>query len=552
MSSQAVRVALAIAVSLSVLGASAPGLAGPSAPQRGGIVRFGTAFEPARLNPTLYPSPADRQVTELVYNRLLKPDYNMRLVTDLAESYEISPDKLVITFKLRRGVRWHDGTPFTARDVAFTFRSLAHPNYAGGQVAFASAIRGARAYRERRASDVEGIRVLDDHTIQFTLEEVHGPALANFTHPIIPAHILGPVDPAQWDRHPTNVDRPVGTGPFKIVRVAVQQFVELEANPDYFGGRPNIDRFIWVLGDEAALLSSLLAGRIDAMAVPVTEARTVRNQRQLDIKEMKANTFFYMGFNMAHPLFRQKRVRQAFAHAIDRDEICRSALQGYCQVVQVPMAAPMWSFNPDAKGYAYDPPRARRILEELGWQVNPSTGIREKDGQRLQFEMVYSTPIMATYAPLIQQDLRAVGIGIDLVRLDWPTMVATKLLPRTGGQPRAPTAQELQTWLLFRALLLEPLGELHYGCDQQPPKGFNFTQYCNRQVDRLLKMQLGTMDLSERAAIYKRIMAILADDIPWIPLYSSVDLYGYNRRLQNFEPGVNGVTQNVTQWWIRR
>lgn len=528
------------------------GTAGPAAVQRGGIVRFGTVMEPARLNPTLYPSPADRQVTELVYSRLLKPDRTMRLVPDLAERFEVSGDKLTITFRIRRGVRWHDGTPFTARDVAFTFKSLAHPNYAGGQVAFASAFKGAQAYRERRANDVEGIRVIDDQTVQFTLEQVHGPVMSNFTHPIIPAHILGDVDPAQWDKHPTNIDRPIGTGPFKVARVAPQQFVELEANPEYFGGRPNVERIIWVLGEENALVSSLIAGRIDAMALPVTEANAVKAQRQIQVKQMQANTFFYMGFNMANPLLRQKRMRQAFAHAIDRKEICLSALQGFCKVVQVPMPIPMWSYNPDAKGYAYDPGRAARIFEELGWVVNSSTGIREKDGQTLLFEMVYSTPVMSNYVPLIQQDLRKVGVGIDLVKLDWPTMVATKLLPRTRNVPRPPTGQELQTWLLSRTLLTEPLADLHYGCDQQPPKGFNFTQYCNRQVDRFFKMQLGTMDLSERTAIYKRIMALLADDIPWIPLYSSVDLYAHHERLQNFEPGVNGVTQNVMEWWIKR
>ncbi len=427
-----------------------------------------------------------------------------------------------------------------------------HPNYAGGQVSFAIAFKGAQAYRERKASDVEGIRVVDDHTVQFMLDQPYGPVMANFTHPIIPVHVLGNVDPAQWDKHPTNVDRPIGTGPFKIAQVAPQQFVELEANPDYFEGRPNVDRIIWVLGDENALVSSLLAGRIDAMALPVTEANNVKKQRNLQIKQMQANTFFYMGFNMANGLLRQKRLRQAFAHAIDRDEICRSALQGHCQVVHVPMPIPMWSYNPDAKGYQYDPALARRIFEELGWTVNPATGIREKNGQRLQFEIVYSTPVMNNYVPLIQQDLRAVGVGTDIVRLDWPTMVSTKLLPRTQNQPRSPTGQELQIWLLSRTLLLEPLGELHYGCEQQPPRGFNFTQYCNRQVERLLKMQLGTMDLAERAAIYKRIMAFLADDIPWIPLYSSVDLYGHTDRLQNFEPGVNGVTQNVMQWWVRQ
>jgi len=514
------------------------------------LIRFGTTIEPARLNPAIYPSPADRQVTDLVYSRLLAPDKNMKLVNDLAEKYELSADSKTITFTIRKGVKWHDGQPFTANDVAFTFKSLAHPNYAGGQTAWASAFRGAKDYREGKAQDVEGIVVLNEHTIRFSVDTVHGPLMTNFTHPILPQHILGSVDPAVWDKHPTNVSNPIGTGPYKMVRFAAQQFVELEANPDYFRGRPNIDRLIWVLGESNALISSLITGNIDVMSIPVTEARNIQTERNLEVKQLPANTFFYMGFNMANKVLEQQPLRVAFAHAIDREQICQSALRGYCDVVNVPMPIPMWSYSAQP-GYKYDPAMARQMLDNLGWRLNAATGIREKDGQRLQFEMVYSADIMSSYAPLIQENLKAVGIGISLVKLDWPTMVDTKLLPKTDGQIRLPKGDELQIWLLSRTLQTEPLAEQHYHCNFSPPKGFNFTQYCDPALDVLFDRQLATMDFAERARIYADIMKSLSEKIPWIPLYSSQDLYAHNTRLQNFEPGINSVTQNIMEWKIK-
>jgi peptide/nickel transport system substrate-binding protein len=169
------------------------------------------------MNPLIFATTSDTNITYMIYDSLVKPDDQLKLVGSLAKSWDVSADGLTYTFHLNEGVKWHDGEPFTAKDVAFTFTSLANPAYDGGAYSRIQPVAGAEDFHNNKAQGVSGIKVIDDNTITFTLVKPNASFLANLSIGIIPEHILKDVSPSDWAKNDFNRN-PIGTGPFKFVK----------------------------------------------------------------------------------------------------------------------------------------------------------------------------------------------------------------------------------------------------------------------------------------------------------------------------------------------
>src|SRR6266566_601330 len=271
-----------------------------------------------------------------MFDSLLELDQNLNVRPLLAESWEVSRDGLTYTFKLKKGVRWHDGKPFTAR---------------------------------------------------FRLRYPYGAFLAVLVNPragIIPEHLLKGVDlnTAEFNR------KPVGTGPFRFVEWRRGERLVMEANAQYHGGRPALDRLIYrVIPDAVVLLQELRAGGVDFIeSPPLTEVARLKQTQGLQVLVADNTSYNYLGYRQDLPPFDDMRVRRAFYHAVDSGTLIRQVLQGYAAPATGQFPPSSWAFDPSVKGYPFDPARAKALLAEAGWKPGPD-GVLVKDGKRLSFSL---------------------------------------------------------------------------------------------------------------------------------------------------------------------
>ena len=258
-----------------------------------------------RLNPVIANDSASGVINDQVFTGLVKYDKDIKLVGDLAEQWTVSNRGKTITFHLRKGVKWHDGAEFTADDCLFTYKKFIDP---------AVATPYSSSYM-----DVAKAEVLDQYTFRVTYKEPFSPALESWAVGIIPKHLLEgkDINTDPFNRHP------VGTGPYKFKEWISGQKIVLEANPDYYEGRPNIDQFIYrIIPDSSTMFQELLSGGVDFMGLnPLqflrkSETRRIReNYRKF---RYPSNAFTYLGYNLTSPLFDAISVRQALSYAIDK------------------------------------------------------------------------------------------------------------------------------------------------------------------------------------------------------------------------------------------
>ncbi|HHY94728.1 MAG TPA: hypothetical protein GX513_06920 [Firmicutes bacterium] len=530
----------------------------PAPPQpeavQGGAVTIAQWSEPGNLNPLIWPTTYDTNITQLVFDGLVKPNEKLELVGDLAEKWEFSQDRKTVTFHLRKGVKWHDGQPFTANDVAFTLKSLADPNYDGGSYSRVEPILGAAEYHDGKAKDIEGIKVIDQETICITTKDVYSPILAALSIAIVPEHILKNVPIANWQKDQFN-RQPVGTGPFKFVKWESGQYVELEANKDYFEGAPKIDRIVFKFGDQNTMLAAFLNKEVDVCQVPVGEVDSVKGLDWADLVVFDSLSFQYVGLNLLNPALADPNVRQALAQAVNREQIVKSLLRGYGKITNVPFPTSHWSYDPSFPGWAYDPAKAKELLDAAGWKLNEKTGIREKDGQQLKFTLYYPTGnlVRMQYAPILQQNFQAIGVKLELQAMDFPTLV-TKLLPRdASGKMRPNKASDFDMFLLGFGVELDPDEyRPYFHSAYRPPKGYNFCSYVDPEMDRLLEDSVKEVDQGKRADLFHQIGRKLGQDLPWIPMYTDQELYVVNKHLHNFKPGIHGLSRNVLEWYLTK
>ncbi len=301
-------------------------------PVYGDTLVEGTIGEASTLIPILASDSASHSVAGNIYNGLVKYDKDLKIVGDLAESYQVSADGLTITFHLRKNVKWHDGAPFTVRDVLYTYRVVIDP-------------KTPTAYSED-FKQVASVESPDQYTFVAKYSKPYAPSLASWSMSILPAHLLEGKD---ITKSPL-ARKPVGTGPFRFKEWVAAQKIVLEANPDYFEGRPFLDRYVYrVIPDTSTMYMELKSGAVDMMGLtPVQYARQTDNNRfrgTLNKYRYPSSGYLYMGYNLRHPLFKDKRVRQAITAAINKDELVKGVLFGMGQKAYGPIVPGRWAYN---------------------------------------------------------------------------------------------------------------------------------------------------------------------------------------------------------------
>jgi len=501
---------------------------GDSVPAYGDILVEGAIGDASNLIPLLATDSASHSISGLIFNGLVKYDRDLNIVGDLAESWEISRDGLVITFRLRKGVRWHDGKPFTADDVLFTYRLTVDPKtptaYAGDFL------------------KVKKAEVLDPHSFRVTYDRPFAPALMSWGASVMPKHLMEGRDitKSPLARHP------VGTGPYRFKEWKTGQKIVLAANPDYFEGRPYLDgRVMRVIPDMATMFLELRARGIDSMGLtPLqytrqTETRYFRNHfrkyRYLSF------SYTYLGFNLQNPMFADRRVRQALAHAVDKGELIDGILLGLGREATGPFKPGTWQYNPNVKRYPCDPKRALQLLAEAGWRDTDGDGTLDRNGQRFEFELLVNqgNEVRAKTAEIVQRRLAELGVSVKIRVIEWAAFIKEFINKR-----------RFDAVILGWTIPMDP--DLHdvWHSSKTGPSELNFVSYRNTEVDELLEKGRGTFDRAERKRCYDRIQEILAEDQPYIFLYVPDALPIFNARIRGIDPAPVGIGHNVIKWYV--
>jgi peptide/nickel transport system substrate-binding protein len=497
-------------------------------PAYGDIIVHGDIGDASNLIPLLASDKPSHDIAGLVYNGLIKYDKNMNIVGDLAESWDISESGLMITFHLRKGVKWHDGRSFTAADVLYTYQVTIDPKtptaYAGDFL------------------KVKKAEVLDDYTFRITYDKPFAPALISWGSSILPKHLLSGIDITRspLTRHP------IGTGPYKFKEWVAGQKIVLISNHDYFEGRPYIDGYITrIIPDMATLFLELRGQGIDISGLsPLQYTRQTENKlfrNNFNKYRYLSFAYTYLGYNLKNQLFTDKRVRQAISYAINKEAIISGVLLGLGKPATGPFKPGTWAYNGNVKIYNFNQPKARELLREAGWKDINGDGVLEKDGKPFVFEIVTNqgNETRQKCAEIIQRQLAEVGITVKIRILEWAAFVNDFI-----------TKRRFDAVIMGWTIPPDPDAYDVWHSSKTAPEELNFISYKNTEADEMLERGRSTFDQQERKKYYDRFQEILAEDQPYTFLYVPDELIIINKRFRGIEPAPIGLDYNFIKWYV--
>jgi len=483
--------------------------ASPSATDEGSTFRVGWLLEPENLNPFIGLLGQDYEIWHLNYDYLVGFDAkDLSPRPELAESWSVSEDGTTWTFKIRQGVKWQDGEPLTAGDVAFTFNYIVD-NDLQTLAVYTGGITGATA--------------VDDTTVEITTEKPKSNMLAMVV-PIIPEHIWGKISARAATSTYRNPVPIVGSGPFQVVEWSKGKYIRLEANEDYWGGAPKVHELIFENYKSAdTMTADLKQGAIDA-AIELPQAQVPALEQTEGVTLLKGThwRFNELGFNcydspdsMGNPVLLDEKFRQALNWAIDRQKIVDVAFFGQADVgstLIVPYSDYHWEPAAD-KAYAYDPEEAKTQLDLAGYEDSDGDGIREtKDGKPLDLRLYVTTdsPENQTAAKLIAGWLKDVGVGVTLRIVD-----AGVLLDAQYNYKGDTYAPDYDMYIWFWTYDVDPEMMLGVPTPQQI-EGWNDTLWTDPEYTELFTEQEQTIEVEKRIPLVQRMQEIAWESSPYM------------------------------------
>lgn len=472
------------------------------------VVRMHITQDPASLSLIGKTDLNTEIVAMRVTDALVQYDEHMTLRPLLAESWNISVADRTITFKLRDGVFWHDGEPLTSADVLFTIKKLREPETENRT--WGPDLRG-----------LIGLEAPDAHTVVATYSEIKADALSGWRAPILPAHIAANDEDlfnGEFARHP------IGCGPFKFVRYVRGQEIVLEANDDYWGGRPQIDRLeIKIFTDQQTAFQALMTGDLHIMVMSSNMWRQLGESAEADRfvrTSYKRLAAWVLGWNQRSPYFADARVRRAMVLALDRESFIENVADGMAHLGATTFPpASIWA-DPDLEPYGYDPDQARRLLSEAGWVDSDGDGVRERDDVRLAFTLLVAvgpqqlTEWMAVWQ---QQSWAEVGVETTIEQIEFQAFRER----RNAGDFHVLGQSFHFTDPDMTALY-------HSG---QTQGGYNFWGNADPEMDALLEAVSHTLDPDLRRVEMFRLQRLLHEREPVTALFFFDAPLAYDKRL---------------------
>ncbi len=486
-------VLLCAIIAMSLVGSFGPRAAmAQGEPKRGGTLTAAIGADPVNLDPHLSSAYSTFEVLENVYNQLVGLDDNLQIVPELADSWTVSPDKLTYTFKLRQGVKFHNGRALTSADVVYSYERIRNPDTKSGW-----------AYL---FDPVDKIQAPDASTVVISTKKIYAPLLTKL------ASSGTAIVPKEDVDGGTIGQKPDGTGPFKFVEFVPADHLTIARNENYWEeGLPYLDQVIFKsIPDETVKQTNLETGNVDwSDGVPAKDADKLMHSKDLVVQQVAGTSYEYIGFNMKRKPFDDKRVRQAISYALDREEV--AAIAAYDLAVPSQSAIPEGNFwRSDYAPYTRDVDKAKSLLAEAG----------VGDGFKAEIMPAkdYAETVRAGEA--VQSQLQDVGIDITLRPLEWSTWL--------DEEGHGNYDMYICGWIG----LVDP--DDWFYAQQYTKQIFNFTGYSNPKLDQLLDQGRQELDPTKRKAIYDQVQQIVVDDLPYAYLYTTAPVNAWQPYVKGY------------------
>ncbi|UNC91601.1 ABC transporter substrate-binding protein [Candidatus Contubernalis alkaliaceticus] len=520
---------LALVIVLSIFGC-----APVESPQ--GQLRVASLGSPNTLNPLFIRDNYSFEVVSLLHANLFTFNHEtLEAEPALVEQWSVEEEGTVYILQLRDDVKWSDGEPLTAEDVAFTLRVICHPDFTGYHYAlYFNVITGSRDYHLNHDSplaegSIKGIEVIDDITLKITLDQVMAPFLTYLDLFPLPAHVLGDVPVAQMEGHDYSLNPEITAGPYILNDWAVDEYLHFVYNPNYYLGQPGIDEIYYrIIPNQEAQLIDLKGGNLDLIptAVKIEDVEDLKEDSNINIYSNLRLVYDYLGFNMANPespLY-TKEVRQALSMVLDREAVVRDLLLGYGRVAHGPLAPLHFPFDENFTSYSVDIQKARQLLDESGYG----------DGFELKLIVNAGNEVRENTALMFKEAADAIGVEVTIQVLEWQTYMELAMQGDfdviISGQGTGIDPDLISIWHSQ-----SPLNELGY---------------VNHQVDTVIQEAQVSMDREERSRMYRSAQEMIVEDAPMVWLYYREALHAASEGLRNFAPHPEITFYKVHQWEI--
>ena len=525
----------------------------------GGFITRTTFTDAKSVNPVLGDDEGSRTFHELMFEGLLRVDpFTGELQPNFAEGWTVSDDGLVYTFAIRRGLEWSDGRPITARDFAFTYAALQ-----SGKL---------DTLNTKMIANIREIKVLNDYEVAVAFREADCSNLESLRLGWVPVHVFTE-DAEYYDFremvvHEFNGMPTAFSGPFMLQKwVRGDHWIQVR-NDRYWRGVPHLEGILTkVVSGQAAMVEMLQDGQADiGIGFEPRYLIDLELEPEMQIFKFLSDEYDFLGFQLGdpedpqprlnpdgtpneehgtHPILGDKLVRHAIAYALDRGALIAQGRLGEA----IPLHANVlpsisWAYNTDLEGREHDRERANQLLDQAGWMLDESTGIRQKNGRPLQLSLHTNAGnlVRETMGALIQAQLAEVGIEVELITLDWYSFLDV-LLGQTFDMV-------LSSWT---HLGTNPDDERFWSAQSDVPgEGYNFGSYYNPDLDEKLARAkaVPTCDLDVRTRLYRQIQAQLYEDQPYCWLDVPRNLVAIHGRVGGVNPGPWSIWYNVHDWYV--
>lgn len=480
--------------------------------------------KPTTFYPAAPAAGANQLVMSTIFEPLLGTNDKYELIPKLAEKWAISSDGKTITFNLRQGVVWSDGTPFTSKDVSFTFHKFADAKSGSGYALNFAGVEGIDAFQSGKAPTVSGFQTPDDNTFVIKSTKANIGLLAQVgVYLIFPEAPLKDVaiDKFAEDKFWSNPT--VGTGPFTFVTYKTDQYVEVKANAKY-RTKVAIDKMFLKPVTSDAATASLQNGEMDIVQISPTDLQRVEQMKGITVASGPGPGFIRIAFDLQQPRFKDKRVRQAMAYAVDRKSMVDTILAGKGTVQNSVFMGD--ALPADVNQYAYDPEKAKALLKDAGWDSSQIVTINWIPGQRDR----------DAAATIVESQLNAVGIKAKLNQIQTPDLPPKDALLFGGGN-----------------YVVEPWNDrVPISCQTWIPNGGNIPRYCNKQVDSLMEEANATLDRDARMALYQQAAKIENDEVSYLWLFDPDAIWATSNRIKGVKAtgDFTGIFWNAAEWTV--
>lgn len=470
--------------------------------------------EPDTLNPLTYTDVYAGTILGFINDSLLDRNRDtLEEIPKIAKSWDVSRDHLIYTFHLREDVKWHDGVPFTAEDVVYSFQKIMDP-----------AVEAARF----RASyeNIAKVEKIDEYTVRCVLKRPYFQSLSLCGGiPLVPKHIFD--DGKDFNSHPASRS-PIGTGPYRFVEWKTNKRVVVVRNENYWDQKPEIKKIVsLIVTDPAVELQLLKKGEIDTMTLrPIQWVKQINSEkfnRHFHKFRYIAPGYSYIGWNNANPLFSDKLVRNAMTRLVNRQKILDKINFGLGRVIEGTFFIDSPQYDSSLPQIPFDPVAAQALLEKAGWKDTDGDGILDKDGKKFQFTFLYpsASKTAERIAPILKEDLKKVGIEMEIDRIEWAAFLG-KIMKHEFEATSLGWSGDFED---------DPYQVWH--SSQAADKGSNFISFKNPEADRLIERARVEFDADKRNAIYHQFDKILYDEQPYTFLFASDTLEVVSKKFSN-------------------